>query len=151
MTESSTLFIKTCLLVDESLAIHRIRETVFQSEQNISPVLEWDGLDEQCIHLVAKLDDDCVGVGRLREIKEAKTLKLERLAVLSEYRRQGIGSEIVYTAIAYSKAQGYQHMIIHAQASTIEFYERLGFGRIGDTFYEANIEHIKMEKDLAKE
>jgi predicted GNAT family N-acyltransferase len=148
MTESSVLFIKTCLLADEHQAIHRIRAAVFQDEQGISSSLEWDGLDEQCIHLVAKLDDEYVGVGRLREIKEAKTLKLERLAVLSSYRQQGVGSEIVYTALAYSKAQRYRHMIIHAQVSTVEFYERLGFKRIGETFYEADIEHLKMEQDL---
>jgi predicted GNAT family N-acyltransferase len=150
MTESSVLLIKTCLLADEHQAIYRIRAAVFQDEQGISSTLEWDGLDEQCIHLVAKLDDECVGVGRLRETKEAKTLKLERLAVLSNYRRQGVGSEMVYTALAYSRAQGYRHMIIHAQVPTVAFYERLGFEKIGDMFYEADIEHLKMAQDLMK-
>jgi predicted GNAT family N-acyltransferase len=151
MTEFRTLFIKTCLYGDESQAIRRIREAVFQNEQGISPELEWDGLDEQCIHLVAKLGDECVGVGRLRETEEAKTLKLERLAVLADYRQQSIGSEIVYTAIAYGREQGYRQMTIHAQVSTVGFYEYLGFGRIGETFYEADIEHLKMEQDLTKQ
>ncbi len=150
MTESSALLIKTCLLADESQAIHRIREIVFQNEQGIASELEWDGLDEQSIHLVAKLGNEYAGVGRLRETKAAKTLKLERLAVLADYRRQGIGSELVYTAIAYSKAQGYQDMIIHAQVSKIEFYERIGFERIGEIFYEAALEHLKMTLDLTK-
>jgi predicted GNAT family N-acyltransferase len=151
MTEFRALLIKTCLFADESQAIRKIRATVFQDEQGISPELEWDGLDEQCIHLVAKLGNDCVGVGRLRETKEAKTLKLERLAVLTGYRQQGIGSEMVYTAIAYGREQGYQQMTIHAQGSTVEFYERLGFRRVGELFYEAGIEHLKMEQNVIKQ
>jgi predicted GNAT family N-acyltransferase len=148
MTEFKALFIKTCLFAAESQAIRRIRETVFQNEQGISRELEWDGLDEQCIHLVAKLGDEFVGVSRLREAKEAETLKLERLAVLADYRQHGIGGEIVYTAIAYGKEQGYQQIMIHAQISALRFYERLGFEKIGETFYEANIEHLKMKQSL---
>jgi predicted GNAT family N-acyltransferase len=150
MTEFRALSIKTCLFTDEHQAIRRIRETVFQVEQGISSELEWDGLDEQCVHLVAKLGDEYAGVGRLREIEAAKTLKLERLAVLADYRQQGIGSEIVYTAIAYGQGQGYRQMTIHAQVSAIEFYEHLGFEKVGKPFYEAGIEHLKMKQDLMK-
>jgi predicted GNAT family N-acyltransferase len=148
MTEFNSLFIKTCLFTDESQAIRKVRETVFQDEQGISPELEWDGLDEQCIHLVAKLGDKYVGVCRIREIEDAETLKLERLAVLADYRQHGIGGEMVYTAITYGREQGYQQMMIHAQISALRFYERLGFEKIGETFYEADIEHLKMKQSL---
>jgi predicted GNAT family N-acyltransferase len=150
MTKASELSIKICLFTHESQAIRSIRETVFQEEQGISPELEWDGLDEQCLHLVAKLGSKSVGVGRLRELT-ADILKLERLAVLASYRQQGVGSEMVYTAIAYSKEQGYSQMTLNAQASIAEFYERLGFTKIGKPFTEACIEHIKMEQSLTKE
>jgi predicted GNAT family N-acyltransferase len=148
MTESRALSIATCLFTDESQAIRRIRESVFQDEQGIAPELEMDGLDEQSIHLVAKLDDERIGVGRLREMREVGILKLERLAVLADYRQQGIGSEIVHTAIAYSKEQGYGQMAIHSQVSTVGFYELLGFVKTGEPFYEAGIEHLKMTRNL---
>lgn len=150
MTKAPELSIKICLFTNESQSIHSIRETVFQEEQGISPELEWDGLDEQCLHLIAKLGSQSVGVGRLRELTE-ETLKLERLAVLASYRKQGIGSEMVYTAIAYSKEQEYQQILLHAQAYTVEFYERLGFIKIGKPFAEAGIEHIKMQQHLTRE
>jgi predicted GNAT family N-acyltransferase len=150
MTNAPELLIKICLFTDESQAIRYIRETVFQEEQGISPELEWDGLDEQCLHLVAKLGSKVVGVGRLRELT-AEILKLERLAVLANYRQQGVGSEMVYTAIAYSKEQGYLQMILNAQASSAEFYEHLGFTKIGKPFTEAGIEHIKMEQSFTNE
>jgi predicted GNAT family N-acyltransferase len=150
MTKAPELLIKICLFTDESKTIRSIRETVFQDEQGISSELEWDGLDEQCLHLIAKLGSESVGVGRLRELT-VERLKLERLAVLANYRQQGVGSEMVHTAIAYSKEQGYQQMMIHAQASIAEFYEHLGFAKIGKPFTEAGIEHIKMERSLTKE
>ncbi|MGB8698606.1 MAG: GNAT family N-acetyltransferase [Thermosynechococcaceae cyanobacterium] len=148
MTQSRPLHIKTCLFADEIPAIRRIRETVFQDEQGIDPQLEWDGLDEQSIHLVAQIGDDRAGVARLREIEDGATLKLERLAVLADYRHQGIGSELVHTAIAYSREQGYRQMIIHAQSTTVRFYEHLGFTAMGDPFDEAGIAHLKMKRAL---
>jgi predicted GNAT family N-acyltransferase len=143
----NTLHIKTCLFTSESQAIRSIRVQVFQEEQGISPELEWDGLDDQAIHLVAQLGEELIAVARLREIHPS-TVKLERLAVLPDHRHQGIGSEMVQTAIAYSKDQGYQKMILHAQSPTVGLYESLGFVGLGEPFMEANIEHLKMVQDL---
>jgi predicted GNAT family N-acyltransferase len=148
-SEFDALHIKTCLFTDEHLTIRSIRENVFQSEQGIAPTLDWDGQDNTAIHLIAKLGETAVGIARLREIETGIALKLERLAVLPTYRHQGIGSEIVHTAIAYSKAQGYQRLVIHAQVPTVEFYRHLGFQAVGEPFVEAGITHLKMERSVA--
>lgn len=143
------LHIKTCLFESESGAIiHRIRTAVFQIEQGIDPSLDWDGLDLQSIHLLATVGGEGAGCARLREYSDSSTLKLERLAVLKSYRHQGIGREIVHTAIAYSQSQGYATLILHAQLPTVEFYKQLGFRAVGEPFEEAAILHIKMEKML---
>lgn len=147
MTFSTDLHIKTCLFEDESEAIRNIREAVFQQEQGINPELDWDGLDQTSIHLVAKVGGQSVGVARLREMAGCPTsLKLERLAVLEAYRQRGIGREIVHTAIAYSQEQNYTKIALHAQMSTVRFYEQLKFIAIGEPFQEAGIMHLKMER-----
>jgi predicted GNAT family N-acyltransferase len=144
------LHIKTCLFESESgVAIHRIRTAVFQKEQGIEPVLDWDGLDQKSIHLLAMVGSKSAGCARLREIAGSPSLKLERLAVLPDYRRQGIGGEIVQTAIAYSQSQGYTTLLLHAQMPTVEFYRQLGFTAVGEPFKEAGIMHLKMERPLA--
>jgi predicted GNAT family N-acyltransferase len=148
MNPSTELHIKTCLFEDESNAIRSIREAVFQIEQGIDSALEWDGLDRAAVHLVATIQGKSAGVARLREISGSSVLKLERLAVLPAYRHQGIGGEIVHTAIAYSQTQGYVKLALHAQMPTVEFYKRLGFKAIGDPFDEAGILHLKMEQSL---
>jgi predicted GNAT family N-acyltransferase len=148
MDISPDLHIKTCLFENESVAIRKIRTTVFQEEQGIDPALEWDGLDQKSVHLIATVRGDRVGVARLREIPGSSHLKLERLAVLPTYRRQGIGGEIVQTAIAYSQTQGYAKIALHAQMPAVVFYEQLGFTSVGNPFEEAEIMHLKMVRSL---
>jgi predicted GNAT family N-acyltransferase len=148
MELSTDLSIKTCLFDDESAAIRHIRTAVFHEEQGIDPALDWDGLDQKSIHLVAKVCGESAGVARLREMTGSSGLKLERLAVLKPHRQQGIGAEIVHTAIAYSLSQSYTTLTLHAQLSAAKFYEQLGFVAIGEPFEEAGITHLKMEQSL---
>jgi predicted GNAT family N-acyltransferase len=143
------LHIKTCLFESDSGAvIHRIRTAVFQSEQGIDPSLDWDGLDRRSIHLLATVGGEGAGCARLRECLDSSALKLERLAVLKPYRHQGIGREIVHTAIAYSQSQAYTILLLHAQMPTVDFYKQLGFTAVGEPFEEAEIAHLKMEKAI---
>jgi predicted GNAT family N-acyltransferase len=149
MDNAPDLHIKTCLFESESGAvIHRIRTAVFQLEQGIDPSLDWDGLDLKSVHLLATVGSEGVGCARLREYADASALKLERLAVLKPYRHQGIGGEMVQTAIAYSQSQGYTTLVLHAQQPTVDFYKQLGFTAVGEPFEEAAIAHLKMEKML---
>lgn len=144
----SSLHIKSCLFIEESGTIARIRDRVFAEEQGIDPALDWDGKDDQSVHLLAYENQQAVGVLRLREVPPEFSLKLERLAILKPFRHRGIGSELVYTAIAYAQEQGYQQISLNAQIQTLEFYEKLGFEKAGDRFMEAGIPHIPMGKDL---
>ena len=150
MESSTDLSIKTCLFDAESAIIRHIRTAVFHEEQGIDPALDWDGLDQKSIHLVAKVGGAGTGVARLREMAGSSGLKLERLAVLKSHRQQGIGAEIVHTAIAYSLSQGYTTLMLHAQLPTVKFYEQLGFIAIGEPFEEAGITHLKMEQSLTE-
>ena len=48
------------------------------------------------------------------------------MAVLPEYQRQGVGSELVKTGIARLKAQGCPFIVVLGHA---EYYPRFGFNR----------------------
>ncbi|MCM1981863.1 GNAT family N-acetyltransferase [Lyngbya confervoides] len=146
----ASLTIKTCLFVAEAQSISGIRHRVFGQEQGIDPALDWDGKDSEAVHVLASLDRQPVGVARLREIGPRR-LKLERLAVLPDYRQQGIGSELVYTAIAYGRQQGYVEIVLHAQSPTVPFYDRLGFHPVGEIFHEAGLEHQAMSLHLVSD
>ena len=62
-----------------------IRDLVFCKEQKVSKKIEFDGLDEFCHHYLAKINELPIGTARIREEKKG-TFKIERMAVLKEYR-----------------------------------------------------------------
>ena len=127
--------------------ITKIRTKVFQEEQRISPELEFDGLDHQAIHLLAYWKDKPVGTARIRSIDQ-KTIKIERLAVLPEARRQGIGKQLTQQALDFAHKHHYQTVNLNSQLYIKTLYEKLGFTQVGDIFDEAGIPHVKMYQQL---
>lgn len=129
--------------------IRSIRTEVFQIEQKVAEELEFDGLDERAIHLLAYLENQPVGTARIRKIDD-KTAKIERLSVLPKVRNKGIGKQLMVKAIEIITAQNYKNIVIHAQEYIKNLYLKLGFKQIGNTFEEANIPHVKMVKTLTE-
>jgi predicted GNAT family N-acyltransferase len=144
-----SLHIETVKYRDEIAAIKNIRTQVFQREQGVLPKLEFDGLDEGVIHLLAYLDNKAVGTARIRAIN-ANRAKIERLAVLSEARKQGIGKQLMKVALKAISDQNKSSVIVHAQEYIAPLYRQLGFEIIGERFSEAGIAHVKMIKQLQK-
>ena len=116
-----------------------IRRTVFIEEQNVPESLEIENEDES-FHVLALFGDMSVGTGRWRKTSEG--YKLERFAVLKEFRTKGIGRDIVKFVLNQIPSQ--DMIYLHAQESVIKFYKDLGFTIIGSTFIEADIVHAKM-------
>lgn len=139
----NSLQILTCNYQEKTTEIVNVRKRVFQDEQGISASLEFDGFDASAVHLLAYSNDLAVGTARIRET-EQNTAKLERLAVLPEYRQQGIGTQLMKVAIATVIQQNKSRVIVHAQAYIAPLYRQLGFKAIGNLFTEAGIPHVKM-------
>ena len=116
-----------------------IRRTVFIEEQNVPESLEIENEDES-FHVLALSGDIPTGTGRWRKTSEG--YKLERFAVLKEFRTKGIGRDIVKFVLNQIPSQ--DMIYLHAQESVIKFYKDLGFTIIGSTFIEADIVHAKM-------
>ena len=139
--------IKTVRYQDFLVPIKEIRTLVFQQEQSVSAELEFDGLDAIATHFLAYVKGLAVGTARIREI-DRDTAKIERLAVLSEYRQQGIGKRLMESALFTIAEQNKSTAIVHAQAYIAQLYQQLGFSIVGDKFTEAGIPHVKMIKHL---
>ena len=119
-----------------------IRGYVFVIEQEIDWEIEYDGLDQECVLFTAYLDDKAVGAARLYKNK------VGRVATLKEYRKQGIGKEIMSAIEKYAKEMEMPYLKLHAQLYVRDFYEHLGYIVEGDIFLEADIEHVLMKKSL---
>ncbi|ODG92806.1 MULTISPECIES: GNAT family N-acetyltransferase [Bacillaceae] len=124
----------------------KVRVEVFVEEQQISRELEFDGLDEECIHFVSYDGEQPIAAGRLRLIES--TGKVQRICVLSSYRGKKIGNEIMYLIHKTAKEKGLDQLVLHAQESAIPFYEKLGYKISSEIFFEAGIPHAEMKLKL---
>lgn len=124
--------------------IFEIRRKVFVIEQSVDPKEEYDQFEESSQHFLAKHQGIPAGTCRFRETENG--VKLERFAVLKEYRGKGIGAELVKSCLEKT-AEIYPNkpkLYLHAQTHAESFYAQFGFVRTGDLFVEAEIEHYKM-------
>ena len=120
--------------------LRSIRTTVFVIEQNVSQEEEWDGRDEDAVHVLAKTHDTRpVGTARLLESGQ-----IGRMAVLREYRNQGIGSAMLRRLLEIARQNNQGNLFLNAQIDAIGFYSRFGFVEKGEIFMEAGIAHRKM-------
>ena len=119
--------------------LERIRREVFVREQGIPESGEWDGEDATSVHVLATLNREPVGTGRLN-----RTGKIGRIAVLPGLRGRGIGTEILRCLLHEARRQGFRETFLHAQLQAVPFYERLGFSCGGEVFDEAGIPHVRM-------
>ena len=119
-----------------------IRRKVFVEEQNIPENIEMDDELVQSICVCAILDKQYVGTARYRETSSG--IKLERFAVLKEHRGLGVGKALVKFIL--DNLDQDQDIYLHAQEAVVDFYLLLGFKKVNDRFYEAEIPHWKMIK-----
>lgn len=120
--------------------VFAIRRKVFVDEQECPPELEWEFEDES-MHFLGTVNDLPAGASRWR--KTPKGYKLERFAVLKEYRNLGLGQALVRAVLSDLPADA-DHVYLHAQLAAIGLYEKFGFEREGEQFEEAGIQHFKM-------
>jgi predicted GNAT family N-acyltransferase len=125
----------------------KIREEVFQKEQCVLATLDFDGEDDNSFHFVAYNDDnEPIGTARVRLFDKGKTAKIERLAVLPEYRKSGVGRAIMESIDEYLQNRHIEKAYMHAQKLVKEFHKKFGFFEVGEEFNEADIPHVRMEK-----
>lgn len=119
-----------------------IRKKVFVEEQDCPPELEWEN-EEESIHFLAELNGVPCGACRWR--KTDKGYKLERFAVLKEFRGKRIGQALVAAALA-DLPDNANYIYLNAQIHALPLYARFGFIAEGEQFDEAGIPHMKMVK-----
>lgn len=120
-----------------------VRQEVFIREQGVPVELEIDEFDLAAAHALAYQNAQCIGTGRLVALGKDQA-QIGRMAVLAQFRNQGVGTQILKKLINSAKLQGIQKLILHSQVAAMPFYERLGFEAEGPTYEEAGIPHRNM-------
>ena len=129
---------------------YAIRTKVFCEEQKISKEIEFDNLDHICSHFLIFDDKKAIATARVRQ-KDENILKIERVAVLLEFRRLKVGSILIKKIIKnYISLDDNQSIILHSQIAVADFYKSLNFISYGDEFFEDGIPHIAMRYKKTK-
>ena len=98
-----------------------------------------------CEHFLIHKDRGYIATARVRP-KNKKVFKIERVAVLPEFRRLKVGSLLINEIVEfYLNNKKNISIILHSQVAVEEFYKSLNFISYGDQFYEDGIPHIAME------
>ena len=125
----------------------KIRTKVFVEEQSVPFDKELEDLDKICIHSLVLINHTAVATGRLIPL-DNKNGKIGRMAVLTEYRKMGIGGLILNFLEKKALEKNITHIILEAQEYVKKFYSNHGYSERGGVFLEVGIPHIKMIKKL---
>ncbi|QFT58341.1 putative N-acetyltransferase YjcF [Sulfitobacter sp. THAF37] len=136
VTVAPTEDLETCL---------NLRRIVFMDEQGVSEAEEIDGLDEDCLHLLAREGD--LPVGTARVYFDQDIAKIGRVCVLKSHRGTGLGAALIRAALAASEGRAVRAKL-GAQTHALGFYRTLGFIPVGPVYDDAGIPHRDMVRAL---
>lgn len=125
-----------------------LRERVFCDEQGVSREGEFDGRDDEALHVVAIAGErGVIGTCRLL-FDHPGECRLGRMAVDAAFRRHGVGQAMMEVAEHAAGERGAVEVVLHAQRRAESFYAACGYAPEGPTFEEEGIPHVAMRKGL---
>lgn len=120
-----------------------IRKEVFVGEQSVPADLEIDGQDDAARHFAVRADNEIIATCRVRLLGSAA--KIERVAVLKDYRGKGVGRILMrYLMNELRKNSDIDLFKLSSQSYAVPFYEKLGFKTRGGEYLDAGIPHYDM-------
>ncbi|HGC6400974.1 TPA: GNAT family N-acetyltransferase [Streptococcus agalactiae] len=130
------------LTTHELFQIYKLRVSVFVVEQDC-PYQEVDDKDLICLYGMNWVDGQLAAYYRL--IPEDDKVHLGRVIVNPDFRKKGLGNQLVEHAIKFSEAN-YPNKPIYAQAQAYlqDFYQSFGFQPVSEIYLEDNIPHLDM-------
>ncbi|MEQ8358434.1 MAG: GNAT family N-acetyltransferase [Cytophagales bacterium] len=125
-----------------------IRKKVFVDEQKVALEDEVDEFEKEARHFLARYNEQAVGAARWRELENY--IKLERFAVLKEFRNKKIGSALVESVLKDIEEiiKKPAKLLLHSQLDAIPLYLKFGFEIEGEIFEECGILHKTMTRML---
>lgn len=134
------------IIADEELEkAFNIRRNVFVIEQQVPENEEYDEFESSSRHFLAIADGIPCGTARWRFTD--KGIKMERFAVLADFRGKQVGTALVAAVLEdirqHPESKG-KTRYLHAQLSAMPLYAKFGFRAEGEMFSECDIWHYKM-------
>jgi predicted GNAT family N-acyltransferase len=128
-----------------------IRKKVFVEEQQVPLELEMDEYDTispNVHHVLIQDNGEYVATGRIIYYDD-DTAKMQRIAVIKEYRAKGFGRVLMIAMEKLAMELGMHNAVLDAQCQAESFYTKQGYEVISkEPFDDAGILHVRMKKKL---
>jgi predicted GNAT family N-acyltransferase len=138
---------------DEYNQAAQLRYQLFYREHGIPFELIFDAHEEQDLHLAitARSDNRVLAYGRLGQT-HFNEFQIYQMVVLPEYQGQRLGTRLLQGLIEAAIERGADRVVLNARVTKIQFYQKLGFKRVGDVFASSmtGVPHIKMQREFDK-
>jgi ribosomal protein S18 acetylase RimI-like enzyme len=74
--------------------------------------------------------------------------QLRQFAVAADCQRRGVGTVLLDYVERFAAERGYAEITMHARESAVPFYERRGYHRVGERFFEVTLPHFEMRRTI---
>jgi len=139
---TSTVQITSAQTDSEFDTVFKLRAEILQKELQIPEEADIDGFDHIANHFLVYVDAKPVGTARWR-MTLGRKIKLERFAVLPEFRAQGVGRLMLNHILGQVSDLGME-VFLEAHSDVVPFYERNGFVADGPSYNVSDIPHQRM-------
>ena len=113
--------------------------------------LEWTaeeiGWEPRERHFALMEGEELVACVVIRPLGEG-VVKLRQMAVEPEWQGRGAGRRLLEGVEEALRRDGLKRIELNARDTAVGFYEKLGFGKVGEEFIEVTIPHWKMVKEV---
>ena len=104
--------------------------------------------ENDSFHLVCRQDNMLAACVVLKPLP-GQQIRMRQLSVRKALQGKGFGRLLVSFSESFAKDRGYREMILHARESAVGFYDKMGYQREGDRFFEVTLPHYAMRKRLS--
>jgi len=128
--------------------VRAVRAVVFMGEQKCPYAEEFDGNDLCATHVLGLVDGEPAGCARIRYFGDFA--KIERLSVLSRYRRTELKFKLVAYVEDIVRRKGFNLIYGHPQQRIVKFWTRLGYEEVrrNTPFQFSDHDYTEMRKSL---
>ena len=133
---------------DELYAVLALRQKILVVEQS-SSYLDLDFVDQVADHLLVRDHGALIGYARSHApLSGSAYASFGRVVVAREYRRAGLGKELIRRVIAHLADGPCPDVLISAQLYLEDFYAHFGFTRDGEPYQDVGVPHVDMRLRL---
>lgn len=123
-----------------------VRIEVFMKEQGFQN--EFDEIDAGAVHITVYVDGTLAGCARCYPHEETDTWVFGRIAVLPQFRHQGLGGVLLKALENLVQDRRGKRCVLDAQCRACAFYESYGYAVCGKEHMDEHVPHVQMEKLL---